>query len=184
MSVSKLIELFAIKLQEDLQSTLKAKLLSKSKNGFSGDSRLAASIRISYYENGGDIFGFDLLMNDYYKWVNKGRAAGKGISREGQVKLEKWIKSRGLKPALTDNRKKKISSVRNKRIKKSFKKLSEDKAIKKVVFAISKKIKEKGYEANHFFDEVIKDGRVEKLKARMKEAYKQELELEILEITK
>lgn len=180
MSVSNLLELFGQSLKEDLQSNLKTKMAAKSKNGFSGDTRLEASIRISYVDNDGDIIGVDLYLNNYYQWVNAGRAAGKGISKEGQISLEKWIKSRGLNKGLSPLKKKQIKAIKNKTVRKSVKQVSQEKVIKRIVFAISKKIKERGYEATHFFNEVLYDGRLEKLKQRMKEEYGKDLQLEII----
>ena len=46
---------------------------------------------------------------------------------------------------------------------------------------LSKKIKEKGYEGNHFFDNVLKDGRIEKFTAYLMNQYKVDLQLEIVE---
>lgn len=174
MSASRAIELFAQKLSEDLQDELRMQLARKSKTGFSGDSKLGASIRISYLQNGDDVFGFELYLADYWKWVNDGRAAGKGISREGQEKLIKWIKSRGLKPTV-----KQIKTIKNKTVRKSVKQITEDKLLKRMVFAISKKIKDKGYEANHFFDNVINDGRIPRFQQYLLEQYKIDLQLEI-----
>jgi ribosomal protein S26 len=174
MPVDKAIEMFAQKLSEDLQSELQVAMSRKSKTGFDGNTRLGASIRISYLENDGDIFGFELYLNDYYKWVNEGRKAGKGISREGQEKLVKWIKSRGIVPKV-----KAIKTIKNKQLRKGVKQITTDKLIKKMVFAISKKIKEKGYEATHFFDNVLYDGRIERFRKYLLEQYKIDLQLEI-----
>jgi hypothetical protein len=167
MSVTRVLEFFAIKLKEDIQHELVEVMKKKSKNGFSGDTRLGASIRIEYLQKGDEIYGFNLYINDYYYWVNKGRKAGKGVSKEGQEKLAMWVKTRGLIPQIA------------KRTDKRIKKLSMDKRIKSFVFVISQKIKKKGYEATHFFDKVINDGRVPKLLDYIKEAYQQELDLEI-----
>lgn len=179
MSASSLIELFAENLKRDLQESLKNKLQAKSKNGYSGDSRLGASIRVSYLDSAGEIFGFELYLSDYFYWVNKGRASGKGISKEGQENLIRWIRSRGLQPTV-----KAIKTIKNKQIRKAVKQLSTEKQIKSMVFAISKKIKDKGYDANYFFDEVINDGRIERLTTRFKEQYKQDLQLQINDMTK
>lgn len=174
MPASNAIELFGQKLLEDLNESLKRKMSAKSKTGFSGDTRLGASIRIAYLDNQDEVFGFELYLQDYYKWVNEGRKAGKGISREGQEKLKKWIKSRGIKPSV-----KSIRTIKNKQIRKGVKQITEEKLINKMVFAISKKIKEKGYEATYFWDEVINDGRVEKFQTYLKEQYRIDFQLEI-----
>lgn len=181
MKVSNVIELFADKLKTDLQELLQRKLAAKSDKGYDGNSALGASIRISFLEHAGLIYGFELYLSDYYYWVNKGRQPGKGISREGQEKLAMWIKSRGLAPTISDRRKKQIKSIQNKKVKKAYKQISLEKKIKQVVFVISKKIKEKGYEANHFFDEVVNDGRIERFTTYLREQYKQDLELALIE---
>ena len=66
MSFSNAIELFAESMLVDLRENLKLKLAAKSNNGFNGDSRLGASIRIKYLQNGDNIFGFELYLSDYY----------------------------------------------------------------------------------------------------------------------
>jgi hypothetical protein len=179
MSVTRVLEFFAIKLKEDIQHELVEVMKKKSKNGFSGDTRLGASIRIEYLQKGDEIYGFNLYINDYYYWVNKGRKAGKGVSKEGQEKLAMWVKTRGLIPQIAKRTDKRIKSIKNKKVRQGAKKLSMDKRIKSFVFVISQKIKKKGYEATHFFDKVINDGRVPKLLDYIKEAYQQELDLEI-----
>lgn len=181
MPVQRAIELFAQKLSEDLQAELRRDLAAKSKNGFSGDSRLGASIRIQYLTAGDTVYGFELYLNDYYYWVNKGRKPGKGISREGQANMAKWIKIRGLIPQLSDRKTKKIKAIKDKTVRKQTKTISQEKAIKQVVFVMSKKIKEKGYEGTHFFDKVLKDGRIQTFTQYLLNQYSVDLQLEIVE---
>lgn len=178
MSASSLIELFAENLKRDLQENLKTKLQAKSKNGYSGDSRLGASIRVSYLDSAGEIFGFELYLSDYFYWVNKGREPG-NVSIEGRDNLIRWIKSRGLKPTV-----KAIKTIKNKQIRKSVKQLTEEKKLERYATAIQKKIQLYGYDGNYFFDEVINDGRIERLTTRFKEQYKQDLQLQINDMTK
>jgi hypothetical protein len=111
MSLNRAFELFTTKLVSDLRDNLKTKLKAKSKKGHSGDSRLGASIKVKYYESGGVIYGFQLLMNDYYYWVNIGRDKG-GVSQEGQKNIARWIKTRGLQPAISDKSKKQIKGFK------------------------------------------------------------------------
>lgn len=185
MPLGSAIQLFAESLVLDLQANLKKKLLQKAakyNSEFSGDSRLGASIRIEYLQFGDTIYGFNLYMSDYYYWVNKGRESGKGVSREGQEKMAAWVRSRGMTPTLGDRTKKRIAKIKDKKVKKQTKQISYDKKVKQVVFIISKTIKERGYEANHFMDEVLADGRLKRFSQYLKEQYKQDLELEIVNI--
>jgi hypothetical protein len=46
-----------------------------------------------------------------------------------------------------------------------------------MVYVISRKIKEKGYEGTGFWDKVIKDGRVEKLRELIKQELKKDIEI-------
>ena len=92
-----------------------------------------------------------------------------------------WIKSRGLAPTISDSKKKQIKSINNKQVKKAVRQISLEKRVKQVVYVMSKKIKEKGYDANHFFDEVVNDGRIEKFGKYLREQYAIDLQLQIVE---
>lgn len=183
MSAESFIELFAENLKRDLQDNLKEKLLAKSKGGFSGDSRLGASIRIVYTTEGTLLTGFELWLNDYYQWVDEGRQPG-NVSREGQQSIAMWVKSRQLVGQASTRSKKQVKSLKNKKVKKAVKQVNFEKLVQRIVYPIVKKITKFGYKGNFFFSEVVNDGRLDKFKQRLSEAYGQEIQIVLNEVTK
>jgi hypothetical protein len=173
MAFDKAIELFAEKLLGDLRDTLQKKLRAKSKSGHDGNSRLGASLKIVYYRSGSLITGFQITANDYHVWVNAGRSKG-GVSIKGQENIERWIKTRGIKPNFDKQLK-----TKKKRISKLSGKQIYDRKVKQLTFLISRKLKNKGYEGTHFVNEVLGDGRIERFNEYILKQYQIELELEI-----
>ena len=180
----------------DLKSNLKkrleeraAKTLAKSKYKDKSvkklTSRLEASILANpvKYVNGGLLF--TLTMNDYWDAVNSGR---KPTTKSGDGSLRKnlirWIKTRKLKIEVSKRKQAKASTLKNKKVKKTYKKQTFDEAVEAASYAIAKKIHKDGYEGNHFYDEVIKDGRIDKLKEDIAKLINTEIIIDIQQTTK
>ena len=170
------------------------KAISKSKKkGNSAtqvQSRLEASILANpvKYVDGGLLF--TLSMNDYWDAVNSGRGSTKN-GGDGSVKknLVRWIKTRGLKVEISERKTKKIETLKSKgklgkKVKKVYKQQSYDQAVEQMAYAIAQKIHKDGYEGNHFFDEIIKDGRVEELKENIAKLINTEIIIDIQQTTK
>jgi hypothetical protein len=145
-SINKIIEDFAIKLVNDLRLSLKNKGVSY---GGGQESRLAASIKykLTYPK---DDLKMDVSMNEYWKWVDGGRGTGPVPSD----KILPWVKKKGIARKFAQE-----------------KKMPFDKASKSLAFLISRKIAKNGYKANHFFTEVINDGRQEILAQKIRQEY-------------
>lgn len=179
MSVQKILEEFGTGLKEDLQS----ELIKKGVTSDGQDSRLGASIRFYFTanSNGGPIL--NLALNDYYEAVNDGRGANE--KPPPITPLINWIKRKGLKPEISKKRNLTFKSLKNKTVKKSFKAITREKAILGYAIAISKNIAKHGtikrfnYTGSHFFDIVVKDGRVEKLKKDLSDFTKIQIEVNI-----
>ena len=59
-----------------------------------------------------------------------------------------------------------------------------DKAKKAAAFLIARSLKKKNLEPTHFFDEVIKDGRVDKLKEDIAKVVKTEIIVDVQQASK
>lgn len=106
------------------------KELDKPKNKNTGD--LADSINLSVQRMGTTV-NMTISMNDYGKFVNDGRKAGK-FPNIGAIR--EWVKSKGIK------------------MKKKPKGLSREKEVKTLSYLIGRKIKEKGIKAKKFIPTV------------------------------
>ncbi len=184
---------FNTKLKDDTQLSLKNKLNERAaKNkGKSVQSRLFASVKAlpaTFDSNGVTI---KLVMNDYWVFVNEGRNPG-NVSAEGQSKLAEWSDTRGFAEKIRikdfdlrtkiQNEAKAKNANRKKWTK--LKKMPFDKAKKAAAFLIARKLKSKKLEPTYFFDEVIKDGRVEKLQKDLAEIMETEIIVDIQQATK
>lgn len=173
MSLEKILEEFGTTLVNDTRNSWdseRAKKAAKHGSSLNPNSRLNASMSYEVdYDN--DVLFMSFKMAEHYVFPNKGRGIG-GVSQAGQKSLAEWIRRTGIKPKIV----KKTSSVTKKR-KKPLKSYSFEQRVKSMVYVISRKIKEKGYEGTGFWDKVIKDGRVEKLRELIKQEIKKDIEI-------
>ena len=180
---------FNMKLNNDTRLSLKTKLDARAAkhNGKIVQSRLWASIKPmpAIYEGGGIVV--KLVMNDYWVFVNEGRNPG-SVSSEGQSKIAEWSSTRGFAEKIRisdlERRKEKQSKSKRKGKLKTLKKMPFDQAKKAAAFLISRKLKSKKLEPTHFFDEVIKDGRIEKLQKDIAEIIQTEIIIDVQQATK
>lgn len=154
-SINKIIEDFAKKLVIDLRASLKNKGVV---GGGGQESKLGASIKYDLTYPKGDL-KMDLSMNDYGRYVDAGRGATNSGSKPGKVKgkIERWVR---LRP-----------EIFKKDRPEKLKNMPENKYIKLVAFFIARKIHKQGYKGNHFFTEVINDGRQEILAQKIRQEY-------------
>ena len=184
---------FNTKLKDDTQLSLKTKLDARAaKNkGKSVQSRLFASIKALPATFDASGVTIKLVMNDYWVFVNEGRNPN-NVSAEGQSKIAEWSATRGFaeKIRISDfNLRTKIQNeakAKNANRKKwtKLKKMPFDKAKKAAAFLIARKLKSKKLEPTYFFDEVIKDGRVEKLQQDLAKIMETEIIVDIQQATK
>lgn len=135
----------------------------------SATGKLRKSIRfqIKIY---GQQYSFNLLMEDYYQYVDAGRAAGKGVPPE---EIMKWLNISRVRSKLNRNP--------NSIFRKSKSGLKDYK-IKGLAYAINKKIKDKGIKPTYFFTNVFEDGRIQQLQKDLREALKKDIIVSIKEI--
>lgn len=158
MSVERIFENFGVQLKKDLQKSFEDKQKVKSaKHGtpFNENSNLQNSIKY-YVKETSSAIEFQLLMADYWPYVDKGRRAGP-VSQEGVRKIENWIKIKGIDP------------------RKGNKAINFQSAVKSMAFAVARKISRKGYQGTGFYSKIINDGRLEDLKAELKAEVKKEV---------
>ena len=172
--IEDLLTEFGKQLVIDTQKSLKSKQRDSSLN-----SRLSTSIYPqTSYESGKIVFR--LTMNDYWDSVNSGR---KPTEKDGNGSLRKnlirWIKTRKLKVEISKRKADRTKTLKNKKIRKSYKKQTYEQAVESVAYAIASKIHKEGYEGNYFFDEVINDGRLEKLSEDITKIFRTEILIEI-----
>ena len=172
--IEDLLTEFGKQLVIDTQKSLKSKQRDSSLN-----SRLSTSINPqTTYESGKIVFR--LTMNDYWDAVNSGRdPTSKGGDGSLRKNLIRWIKTRKLKVEISKRKTEKATTLKNKKVKKSYKKQTYEQAVESVAYAIAQKIHKEGYEGNYFFDEVINDGRIEKLQSEITELVKDDIIIEI-----
>ena len=172
--IEDLLTEFGKQLVIDTQKSLKSKQRDSSLN-----SRLSTSINPqTTYESGKIVF--KLTMNDYWDAVNSGRdPTSKGGDGALRRNLIRWIKTRKLKVEISKRKEEKAKTLKNKKVKKSYKKQTYETAVENLAFVIARKIHKEGYEGNNFFDEVINDGRIEKLQNEITELVKDDIIIEI-----
>lgn len=180
--IVKLLEEFGESTKDDLQQSLRDKGVT-----FGGqDSKLSNSIKFDIIAQGNSVT-FKLSMNDYSEFVDKGRGKG-GVSKPGQESISKWISRKGLVGKFANDtlqaRLQKQAKNKTDRKKKTLKKPSFEKSLKALTYLVSRKLKQKGYEGNNFYSEVIEDGRLETLKTKLSEILKESVQIEIINLAK
>lgn len=177
--IKDLLNEFGKQLVTDTQKSLKSKQRDQSLN-----SRLSTSIKpTTKFADGALVF--NLTMNDYWNAVNSGRGATRN-SGDGSLKknLIRWVKTRKLKVEISKRKQVKATTLKNKKLKKVYKKQTYEQAVEQVAYAIAQKIHKDGYKGNHFFDEVIEDGRIDKLKSDISKLINTEIIIDIQQTTK
>lgn len=180
--VEDILSEFGENLQKDLQQSLRDKGVKFG----GGDSKLSANIKFTV-DQINDGISFKLSMPEYAEAVDKGREAA-GVSVEGQASISNWAKRKGIVGKFANdtlsNRLAKQAQNKTNRKKKTLKKPSFEKSLKALTFLISRKLKHKGFEGNHFYSEVVNDGRLDKLKQDLAMVLKENIEIEIIDLTK
>lgn len=137
---------------------------------------LIASIQVKVIISG-NVFTWELLMADYWKYVEHGRKAGKMPPIDS---IMKWITDKGIEVPLDPFLKKAISSLKNKKIKKALSRHTKEVMRKKMAFGIARKIAKKGTKPTGFYSDVINHEWVEKLKTDISKALKKDYTIQIL----
>ena len=154
-TISQVLEDFGNEMQKDLKAEL-----VKDKAYVSGD--LAEQIEFTSVING-EGFVFSLRLKDYYDYVNKGVNGTKTVKNNTPYSYmqsskipfyfaKQWMNNKGLFVAKGTT----ITSLAGKQYKAG----SKDSQ----AFAMARSWKEKGTKATHFYDNVVTEARLDKLR--------------------
>lgn len=150
---------FGNKIVDDLQNNL-------IKSNASG--ALSESIHFTITE-GEQQFKFQLSLLDYYKWVDKGRRAGK---QPPQAEILKWLGYKRINP----------SDIYAKPVLKGGHKpkaLSEISKMKSLAFLIARHIGKHGTKPTNFYSAVVNETTLEQLRMALAKALKRDILIQI-----
>ena len=184
---NKIIEVLTI-WGEDLVNDAKQIIDASIKaDGGGQTSSLSGSVNYKVLNQGGKIT-FQLTMNDYWKFQDKG-VDGTKVSQGSEYKFKKkyinlgaalkFVKARHLKFELSVNTKAQLKGLKNKTVKKGIKQLAVESKQKSMMFAIARSVAEKGIKPLKFMDKIITQERMNKLKQMLAPVIKQQFILEI-----
>ena len=154
-TITQVLEDFGNEMQTDLRAEL-----VKDKAYVSGD--LAEQIEFSSVING-EGFVFTLRLKDYYDYVNKGVNGTRSVKNNTPYSYmqsskipfyfaKQWMNAKGLYKAKGTT----LTSLAGNKYKAG----SKDSQ----AFAMARSWKEKGIKGNHFYDKVVTEARLDKLK--------------------
>jgi len=187
--VAKTVEDIFLKYRADLIQDLRESLINVNRDQ-PGD--LLQSIDGSVEVEANNI-SFEIRMNDYWVFVDEGvdgtvtsqgsqykyKKAGKRIPLDA---MKKFIAARGLSPAMSISRQRKVEKIAgkgklSKKIKKAVKQINKKNALDSFAFAIGANIKKRGLRPTHFFTNVINESLKGKLTKEISEALKKDIEI-------
>ena len=119
----------------------------------------------------GDTYVLQIIMEDYWKWVDQGRKPGK---MPPIAPIAKWIAQKGLPiraqvKASPLKRKSKLSLSERVRSRQ-----------RSVAFLIARSIGKKGIKPTHFYSDVINDKFIEDMKTDISKALKKDFTVQII----
>lgn len=181
--ISRILTEFGVNLNDDTRSSLKKKLDERAaKRGGQGvrESRLGASVKPHPVSYSNGTLRLILTMNDHWEAVNDGRSpTTKGGDGSLRKRLEEWIATRKIKVIISKKKESKAKDLKNRKVKKAYKQQTRAEKITQMAYAMATNIHKNGIPPTQFFDEVIKDGRIEELKERLAEVIKAEIIIDI-----
>lgn len=176
-SAQKILDEFGVKLVKDTRKNYddgQKKRAAKFKGVHNENSVLSASIRFLIKRKQGGL-EFNLLMNDYWYWINHGRKKGP-VSEEGQSLIEKWIKKKSINaPRIIDSFKKPLKTQGLTRKPTEY-----GKAVKQLTYLIARKKKLKDTEGTGFLDKTLADGRLDKLTKDLTAVLRKDIKIQII----
>lgn len=114
---------------------------------------------------------FQLLLADYYKWVDEGRKKGKGIPVNV---LKSWLTYPGTLEKIGAKGAGIYAASKRNKSKKGLIAINRSK-INSLSYIINKKIREKGIKPTHFYSKVVNKDLVNELKKNLIEATKKDV---------
>ena len=187
MLTDKIIEVFNIwgkDLVDDMKKAIDSAITA---DGGGQNSRLSGSVNYKVLNDRGNI-SFQLTMNDYWKFKDKGvdgtevshgseyKFKGKNISQKA---MRQFIDARHIKVELTSKTKELNKGLRTKGIRRAHKQLNIESAKKTLAFLIGRSVAKKGLEPLGFMAKVITPERIAQLKAMLAPVIRNEFILEL-----
>lgn len=169
--IEQILEEWGLKLKEDMQKSIDKAVT----HGGGQTSRLSGSVVYEVQKTNSG-YRYTLSMNDYWRFVDKGRGATKNMG-DGAVKRavsKLWQNLKGV-----DARAIIIEINRKRGIKLSKKGLNYDRATKQLAYLISRKIHTKGIKPRPFYDRVVTEERIDELKSKLAKAFKDDFIIDI-----
>jgi hypothetical protein len=177
--IIEILEDFGLEFQKDVQASLEKKLQESDARkgrkhnqsrlyGYLGEQGLYKVVQT------GDVISFRYKLPEKARYagaVNDGRKAAP-VSAEGQEKMIDWAKRHGVAEWW------RVKNQTTPRKGSKPKKMDFNKAAKQIAFLIARNMKKRKLKGNRFFDEVLEDGRLEKLAKDLKEVMGTEMVLE------
>ena len=173
------------------QSAIDEMNANKAKATFPSHGDVEASTLVAGIRSGLLLFDTRIegvvLMPKSWKWLEHGRGPGKMPPEEPIIK---WIVHRGFPIEITEGAKKKIKKISKRlfitksEIRKRRKRLKEHSVLQKrkqLAFLIRRKIGKEGTRATHFFSNVITTAFINDLKNVLKEKFKKDIKITLIE---
>jgi len=123
----------------------------------------------------GDHYRFQLMLADYYKFLDDGRGITKSGSKPGKLRdrIRKWIKEKqGQGFVLKGYEEKK------KFFKKGTRKSLFERELDSASFLIARKIHRKGFKGSGWYSEVVNDNLKKELQKSLAQAFKKDVLVE------
>ena len=177
--VEQILEEFGEKLVTDVRAKLRAKGVVFGPQ----DSKLAAKTEFEVGAKDSGI-ALDFIMPEEWYWVNYGRKPGP-VSKEGRNSLANYVTRKGIvgnfiaKDLQRRQDLQKERKANSSRKPKKLKRLSFKKGVEALTFLKAQAITKYGYKPTHFFDEVLNDGRQDKLRKDLEEAGQRDIVLKL-----
>ena len=144
---------------------------------------------------------FELIMDSYYKYVDKGvkgrDSSAKAPNSPYQYKdkrppsgpIKEWLRTKGYKPKeefITASQQKRLTELSGIKRKKSvlrtkLKKQTMDEIITSFAIATALNIQKNGIKATNFYSDVVNEERFDKFRKDIAEAFKQDIIISIKE---
>jgi hypothetical protein len=174
--VGELVYDFADNLLKDLQANLDKKQ-GKFNSPINATGNLRQSINFEPLKITQFGIKFQLVLDDYYKWVDQGRSPG---NRPPVENILKWISDKPLKLKsrvdLTKLNKKGIP-IKRRATTEEKKTIEDEKRL--AAELIADKIERKGTSATNFYSSVVNEERFNKFAKELSEAFKQDIIISI-----
>lgn len=120
---------------------------------------------------------FQLMLVDYYKWVDEGRKKGKGVPVNV---LKSWLTYPGTLEKIGAREAGIFAASKRNKAKKGLVAINRSK-INSLSFLINRKIKNKGIKPTRFYSKVVNKTLIDELKKNLTEATKKDV---LITITK